>query len=140
MRILSPLVVVLLLLAGCATLATFDNGCQGSYGDLCRVYVAREARCHSSPEVPDADRQLCAAQARQAYRDDVEQREQQRVRDTFENIMRGQRSVCGRATGGTVPCGQQVGSPSATPGSILPTAPDGCEYVMVDGRIHTVCR
>jgi hypothetical protein len=98
------LVVLALLTSGCVTLATAENGCAGTYADLCRYYVALEARCQSSPAVPDTDRELCAAQARQAYRDDVQQREQQRVRDQSEAFTRGQRSVCGRATGGRVPC------------------------------------
>lgn len=126
---LALLVASVPLAAGCATVATFDNGCQGNYADLCRVYVALEARCQSAPEVPDSDRALCAAQARQAYRDDLQQREQQRVRDTSEAIMRGQRSVCGRATGGAVPCGPQPSPPA-------PTAQDPACYAMSQDDIY----
>ncbi len=131
MRTLPLLLVVLLLASGCVTpvtLATVENGCAGNYADLCRYYVALEARCQSSPTVPSDDRELCAAQVRQAYRDDVYQREQQRARDVSDNIMRGQRSVCGRATGGRVPCGGDTGASPPAPIIVAPPPVPACQW------------
>jgi hypothetical protein len=103
MPALTLLLAMLLLVSGCVTFAAFDNGCQGRYEDLCRYYVALEARCHVSSEVPDDDRPVCAARARQAYRDDVQQREQQRMRDVSDQIMRG-RAATQRPAPTVTPC------------------------------------
>jgi hypothetical protein len=132
MRTLTLLLVI--LTSGCVTLATFDNGCQGNYADLCRYYVTLEARCQSAPEVPETARPLCVAQARQAYRDDVQQREQQRVRQAADAFSRGAASV----------------PPAARPHQ-YPTAPDPAparppcdpyQYVLTDRGYtwaHVVC-
>ncbi len=93
MRALPLLLAILLLASGCVTLATFDNGCQGNYADMCRYYVALEAQCQSSQQVPDNLRPLCVAQARQAYRDDVQQRERQRSQEWAASFYRGAASV-----------------------------------------------